>query len=523
MKNLTLDTRRVLKMAQHDQSREITERILISGTLLLQSPTHFGNGAVRGDSMVDMSLLMDDVDDQLCSLIPGTTIAGALRSYLRERLHGYSGNEQGSGYVSKLFGPTRTSEDESAEQSLLIVEDALSTSHSTTLRDGVRIDEKSGTAYEDETGGAKFDVELLEAGTTFDLHFELLLTRDKPAADIIPYLMAALEGLAKGEIRLGLRKRRGFGRCQVSIWTVSRYQMTKPQDLCTWLETPTIEHRENAPCGTLYEAFSQAFKQPEVTTDTTDLRNHFTMDATFGLEKSSILIRSGFGESDIGADSVHLHALDQDGKLRPTIPGTSWAGVVRHRALRIANTIMAAEGKEDAGQCLVENLFGRMPKEDELIGQASRVLFDETYVDHGQMLYQTRVRIDRFTGGAFDGALFEEAPIYGTDKTRIGFRLHVREPEPYEIGLLLLVLKDLWTGDLPIGGEASVGRGRLTGLETSLQLPKLNDTEAQSMNLRQEQDKLGLTDSQRNDLQTCVDALWSKLKGENCYEQPETA
>ena len=31
------------------------------------------------------------------------------------------------------------------------------------------------------------------------------------------------------------------------------------------------------------------------------------------------------------------------------------------------------------------------------------------------------------------------------------------------IGLLLLLLKDLWTADLPLGGESSVGRGRLRG------------------------------------------------------------
>ena len=29
-----------------------------------------------------------------------------------------------------------------------------------------------------------------------------------------------------------------------------------------------------------------------------------------------------------------------------------------------------------------------------------------------------------------------------------------------QAGLLLLVLKDLWSGDLPLGGESSVGRGR---------------------------------------------------------------
>ncbi len=36
------------------------------------------------------------------------------------------------------------------------------------------------------------------------------------------------------------------------------------------------------------------------------------------------------------------------------------------------------------------------------------------------------------------------------------------------IGLLLLVLKDLWTGDLPLGGESSVGRGRLRGLSATI-------------------------------------------------------
>jgi hypothetical protein len=44
------------------------------------------------------------------------------------------------------------------------------------------------------------------------------------------------------------------------------------------------------------------------------------------------------------------------------------------------------------------------------------------------------------------------------------------EPIEPEIGLLLLTLKDLWTGDLPLGGESSVGRGRLRGLRAELSL-----------------------------------------------------
>ena len=37
-----------------------------------------------------------------------------------------------------------------------------------------------------------------------------------------------------------------------------------------------------------------------------------------------------------------------------------------------------------------------------------------------------------------------------------------------KVGLLLHVLKDLWTGDLAVGGESGVGRGRLSGYRAIL-------------------------------------------------------
>ena len=50
----------------------------------------------------------------------------------------------------------------------------------------------------------------------------------------------------------------------------------------------------------------------------------------------------------------------------------------------------------------------------------------------------------------------------------------MRNPEQYEIGLLLLLLKDLWTSDLPVGGESSIGRGRLQGLKAEILRYKSN-------------------------------------------------
>jgi hypothetical protein len=81
---------------------------------------------------------------------------------------------------------------------------------------------------------------------------------------------------------------------------------------------------------------------------------------------------------------------------------------------------------------------------------------------------QAKPKSDRFTGGAYHGALFQEQPIFSSKDTCLKLELELRNPKEYEIGLLLLLLKDLWTGDLPVGGESSIGRGRLKGKEATI-------------------------------------------------------
>ena len=49
-------------------------------------------------------------------------------------------------------------------------------------------------------------------------------------------LAIALQGLENGEISLGGRKSRGFGRCKVADWEIVRYDMTKPEGLLAWLD-----------------------------------------------------------------------------------------------------------------------------------------------------------------------------------------------------------------------------------------------------------------------------------------------
>jgi CRISPR/Cas system CSM-associated protein Csm3 (group 7 of RAMP superfamily) len=293
-------------------------------------------------------------------------------------------------------------------------------------------------------------------------------------------LAIALQALAGGEIRLGARKRRGFGCCRVAGWKVTAHDLHAPEGLLAWLKTgfPAARDAERNPDGQLSPGIASLLGVSLTEADLTDRREWFEIEADFQID-GSLIVRGGFDEQDRGPDVVHL--LTKRGRdKKPVLPGTSVAGAIRHRALRIANTL--AGKKFEAGvQNFIGNLFGPemdSPGNKELRKQnadksgekkaeprASRVVINEELIRGGEPLVQTRIKIDRFTGGTIEGALLEEAPHFGGG---VKMQLRLRNPADAEVGLLLLVLKDLWLGDLPLGGESSIGRGRLRGVKAML-------------------------------------------------------
>ena len=64
-----------------------------------------------------------------------------------------------------------------------------------------------------------------------------------------------------------------------------------------------------------------------------------------------------------------------------------------------------------------------------------------------------------------DSKLFAEKPLWQKDKTRsvVTIRVAIEDCQDWEAGLALFLLKDLWTGQVALGGDKSVGRGYLTG------------------------------------------------------------
>jgi CRISPR/Cas system CSM-associated protein Csm3 (group 7 of RAMP superfamily) len=461
------------------QHRSLTERWVVTGSLLLETPAHFGNG--DADALTDMPLLLDEVEGK--PLLPGTSIAGALRNYLRELELGYGLPEGKASLASTLFGGSRGFDD--GEQSPLIVDDAVAESGGFELRDGVAIEADTRTAKDE----AKFDIQLLPAGTTFPLRFELLVSKEDGGGAILRNaLVTALDGLEDRQITMGARKRRGFGQCTVTNWQVRKYDLNTKEGLLAWLssehEWKTSWPEEKG--QTLAEKLGAIVRSKD-----DDGRKSAHLTATFALD-GTLMIRSGFGSSDTGPDMVHLHSPRTGKKERvPVLPGTSWAGVLRHRALKIArtvsNNIQAVDEKgtpltKKVGDQIVPHLkaevftdgmFGpsKIDREDSKNAKASRISIKESEIVDASALVVTRVKIDRFTGGAYESALFSEQPAVGKPETRLVLDLTLRTPTEAEMGLLLLLLKDLWTGDLPIGGESGIGRGRLKGVEATLETP----------------------------------------------------
>ncbi|MDZ4720649.1 MAG: RAMP superfamily CRISPR-associated protein, partial [Roseiflexaceae bacterium] len=404
-------------------------------------------------------------------LPPGASSGGAVRNHVRVCAKGYfqEENRRERNSLSVLLfgavkGDTGTSDDQSdpgGEQSRLIIDDALGTlpEYGIEVRDGVRIDGKTRTAQDK----FKFDLELLPTGTTFTLRFELLIGENDDAVKLKQALALALHGLETSAITIGARKTRGFGRCEVQEWSVTTYNLRDSRaDLLAWLAADHAEWGFGLPPNAtrVGKAADKLIALPE----DTGKRHSFTITADFALE-SPLLIRSEEPMSDDDNQPDFAHIRDSSGN--PIIPGTSLAGALRARATRILNTI-----KPTSTQTMIDSLFGKDMHADPLNPTASRLVIEETQIEQAQWLVQNRVAIDRFTGGAFDTALFNEAPLVaGGVKLTLTIRDHPKltaGQRAAERGLLLLLLKDLWTSDLSLGGTSSIGRGRLRGLNATI-------------------------------------------------------
>jgi len=221
------------------------------------------------------------------------------------------------------------------------------------------------------------------------------------------------------------------------------------------------------------------------------LVNEMVLDLTLRPD-GPVLIKSGI--PSISGPDMSFVTTRRNGTDEVYFPGSSLKGVLRSHAERIARTLnsdlacnpFSKVRKTDAfcGNCFEARKDANESKKEEekdklsnaivysqscpicrLFGStwyAGRLATEDAYAVGTPPRPERRdgVGIDRFTGGAADKAKFELEVITGGE---FHTRLHLRNFELWQLGLLGFVLNDLKDGLIRIGLGKSRGLGRVIG------------------------------------------------------------
>ncbi|GAW27544.1 RAMP superfamily CRISPR-associated protein [Carboxydocella sp. ULO1] len=478
---------------------------VITATLTARTAFHIGSG--EGNGLTD-ALVRRDAEGQV--FIPGSTIAGALRTLLTKlalrlgekpcKALGGSEGEQKKPCdcrVCQLFGNINPGDEEgsSSRASRLLVFNArpIDTPPRPMIRDGVGIDRVTGTAA--RVSAVKFDLEVLPARSKFELRMEL---RDTTPEDEL-LLAAGLAEWNAGRLWLGGRVARGLGAFNLDNLQFKTFCLDKPERVLAFLKNDEPWQLAIPVDGWLEKKIS-SIKCYAVNGKPVAARGWLSLTGTLQAE-GLMLTNETMAAAASGFDHAPLLAQWSDWQ-NPVLTGAGLRGVLRFHAERLARTLatLHAADKEDFLRCCPacdtnvrdSNKERRLPLEscDSLLKKASipgnaevsedllclacrlfgssrlgsRLIVEDAPYEatEGQSkpVYKMLdfLAIDRFTGGGAEGAKFDALALW---RPAFTLRLHLENPDPWELGWLFMVLRDLSEGWLNIGFGGAKGFGKL--------------------------------------------------------------
>lgn len=434
--------------------------------------------------------------------------------------------------VCKLFGdvnpgdPSRETEGiEQATAARLWIYDAYPPgSAAGWIRDGVGIDRASRAAY--RQGRIKFDLEVLPPGTKFTLRLELQAPDDSTDEQAEEQLLAAvLSEWAAGRGTLGGRVSRGLGAIQIQNGPpveYRRFDFKDPADLFTYLAEDDPWPKAATDPGWLGRRLQEIVEARGMLPFSGDLpvaRSWVKFSATVQAT-GPFLVNSPVTAAESSFD--HAPYLSAGQRDKPLLPGSSLKGALRSQAERIARTLVTRAVYEETPQAERAVAFlERCPACSPVVGEAGEPLAscdallkglpegaaivpttDEVGDEHlclacrlfgssrrgsrlrvedapliGSPTYKARdfLAIDRFTGGGADAFKFDAAVLW---QPRFEVTMFLENPEQWELGWLLLVLRDVHEGLVPLGFGAAKGFGQVKVEKWQAQVGYLDPTDA---------------------------------------------
>jgi CRISPR/Cas system CSM-associated protein Csm3 (group 7 of RAMP superfamily) len=406
-------------------------------------------------------------------------------------------------------------------------------SAATSIRDGVGIDRATRTAA--RQGAVKFDLEVLPAGAEFTIRLVLSQVRDATTQKRNEALLALT--LAEWEDNrgsLGGRVARGLGAFDVQSITWHERDLTDIEKLMVFLKRkeaetgkvpsyfvgfcpslPQNERQKQAKQQYPVQAW-QGNQQSTNLADYAVARSWAVMDLTLQFEGPMLVNdvamarRSGFDHAPIAAIANGQHWV---------LPGSGLRGIIRSQAERIARTVATHQAVSQqqmtprdyflihnpAGDPNVSGGQAKLANSDALLtaaGVDGTVRVKPVHLDLADQLFgsvrmgsrllvedgalicvdgkKTRLKamdflaIDRFTGGGRDSAKFDAVALW---RPAFKTRLRLDNPQAWELGWLLLTLRDLHEGLCTIGFGSAKGFGAVTIQQATVTLGWLHKSD----------------------------------------------
>ncbi len=385
-------------------------------------------------------------------MILGTSIAGVLRGL-------YSGDE-------KIFGYQNENREDDGEGSKVIVSNALLVDENDKVNETLLVDKNpflhifnylpirehtainhKGTVKEN----SKFDEEVVYKGARFRFSIEVI--DDKEAFNKL------LEIMHNPLFRLGGKTTLGYG--SFKVVDIAEHTIDSIDDLKSY--SSSLNH--------LIDKAQKVDKKAEEGEQFTKYTLKIKPDDFF-------IFGSGFGDEDADMTPIYEETIDynkpglSDRKI--LVPASSIKGAISHRTAfyynlakkRFADT---KEAFKDPEEIVYENneavkaIFGEKKDSKKNRGQKGKIYISDCFMDDNKSTKVfDHVSIDRFTGGAIEGALFQEKTIADNRDYTIEIVLENGIEKEYT-ECFEKALKDICKGQLQLGGLITKGHGIFTG------------------------------------------------------------
>lgn len=466
-----------------DINKEYTHRYLARIVLEAETPLAVGSGEkdIRTDALVA-------TDSNGLPYIPASSIAGVIRSMLPDTdiLFGFQKKDKGRGseiiFTEAKVINSRGRVIDGMDLSAIESDPLLQHYQLLPVRQHVRLGDK-GTSSD----AGLFNEQVVYSGTRFCFEIEMVSDGKN-----FKELETVLVNLFDESFRIGGSTRSGFGKISVVSVQLKDLDLSIDEDLNLYLnKTSALESDFWVKVPDHKAGLSKQKAQ----------RNGFSGYELTLTPESFFLFGSGFGDDEADQTPVKAKRVKWDekgnGEIQENlvlIPGSSVKGAIAHRVAYHWNRLNGVyaddlpadhfakvTGKNNAA---VRILFGSEGNNNGIAISRGNVIFSDIIRNALPEKIFNHVAIDRFAGGAIDGALFNEKATYGAgqiyqtivmlDMTGIerACRKELgKDAKEEDVDKLLkkvvkafeTTLDDLCNGMLPLGGRVNKGYGVFTG------------------------------------------------------------